>query len=105
MIFIFHSLDLTEDGLARDTAQVQSLTVIENTSLEVSAHDDKIQVVSREDIDHLVLQTLFLTRFLVDKYGFYFTMISNSFIFKIVLTAAKPLRHLWKNWGKSLIRN
>jgi len=61
------SPDLTEDGLARDTAQVQSLTVIENTSLEVSAHDDKIQVVSREDIDHLVLQTLFLTRFLVDN--------------------------------------
>ena len=105
MIFIFHPLDLTEDGLARDTAQIQSLTVIENTSLEVSAHDDKIQVVSREDIDHLVLQTLFLTRFLVDKYGFYFTMISNSFIFKIVLTAAKPLRHHWKNWGKLLIRN
>ena len=48
-------------------AQVPSVTVIENSSLEVLGLENKPEVISREDIDLLVLQTLFLTRFLVDK--------------------------------------
>lgn len=58
--------------MTEDNTLAQVVTVIDDsTLLEVptaTASDaDKTEIVSREDIDHLVLQTLFLTRFLVDK--------------------------------------
>ena len=60
--------ELTEENESSpEIAQAPSVTVIENSSLEVLGLENKPEVISREDIDLLVLQTLFLTRFLVDK--------------------------------------